>query len=46
MQDQSKILVWGACNFEKMLKMGLSNVVDVFRSPKNLTKGDTDPKYA
>ena len=43
MQDQSKILVWGACNFEKMPKnQGLECCG---RLSKNQTKGDWDLKY-
>ena len=46
MQIQSKILVWGAWNFEKMPKTGLPNVADVYsKSSKNQTKGDRDLKY-
>ena len=46
MQIQSKILVWGAWNFEKMPKTGLQKVVDVYsKSSKNQTKGDRDLKY-
>ena len=41
-----KILVWGAYNFEKMPKMGLPNVADVYlKSCKNQTNGDRDLKY-
>ena len=46
MQTDSKILVWGVFNFEKMPKTGLWNVADVYlKTSKNQTKGDTDPKY-
>ena len=41
-----KILVWGACNFEKMPKTVLQNVADVYlKSHKNRTSGDGDLKY-
>ena len=46
MQIQSKILAWGACNIQKMPKIGLLNVTDVYlRSSKNQSKGDRDLKY-
>ena len=48
MQIKSKILVWDACNFEKVPKMGLRNwnVTNVYlKSCKNYTKGDRDIKY-
>ena len=46
MQTKSKILVWDACNFEKVAKMGLRNVTDVYlKYCKNYTKGDRDLKY-
>ena len=46
MKIQSKILVWGAWNFEKMPKTGLPNVADVYsKSSKNQTKDDRDLKY-
>ena len=46
MLSHSKILVWGASNFEKMPKMGFLIVVDVYsKSCKNQTKGDKDLKY-
>ena len=42
----SKIFVWGAYNFEKMLKTGFRNAADVnLKSSKNQTNGDRDLKY-
>ena len=38
MLTHPEILVWGACNFEKMPKTGLRNVADVYlKSRKNQT---------
>ena len=46
MLTHPKILVWGAYNFEKMPKMGLRNVADVYsKSSKNQTNGNRDLKY-
>ena len=46
MLTNPKILVWGACNFEKNAKTGLRNVPDVYlKSCKNLNNGDRDLKY-
>ena len=46
MQTDSKILVWGAFNFEKMPKTGFWNVANVYsKTSKNQTKGDRDLKY-
>ena len=46
MQNQLKILIKGACNFEKMPKMGFPNVTDEYsKSCKNQTNGDRDLKY-
>ena len=46
METQSKIFVWGCCNFEKVLKTGFWNGADVYsKSSKNQTKGDRDLKY-
>ena len=47
MLTHTKIFVWGAYNFEKMPKMGLRNVADVYsKSRKNQTNGDRDLKYS
>ena len=46
MLTHSKILVPGAYKFEKMPKMGLQNIADVYsKSRKNQTNGDRDLKY-
>ena len=46
MQTDSKILVWGAFNFEKRPKKGFRIVADGYsKSCKNQTKGDRDLKY-
>ena len=46
MLTHPKNLVWGASNFEEMLKNGLRNVADVYlKSCKNQTNGDRDFKY-
>ena len=47
MHNHSKIMVRGACNFEKMPKSGFLNVGDVYsKSCENhQTKGDRDLKY-
>ena len=46
MLTHSKILVWGAYNFEQMSKTGFRNVVDVYsKSRKIQTNGDSDLKY-
>ena len=46
MLTNPKLLVWGACNFEKMPKTGLRNIPDVYlTSCKNLNIGDRDLKY-
>ena len=46
MKTQSKILVCGACNFEKMAKIGFQKVGDVYLgSNKNQIKGHKDLKY-
>ena len=47
MQTQFKIVVWGACNFEKMPKTSFGNVGDVhYKSSKNQTDGERDLKYS
>ena len=39
MRDQSKILVWGAFNFEKMPKTAFWSVADIYsKSPKTKLK--------
>ena len=46
MLTHPKNLVWGASNFEEMLKNGLRNVADVYlKSLKNQTNDDRDLKY-
>ena len=46
MQTDSKILVWGAFNFEKMPKTGFWNVADIYlKTFENQTKGYRDLKY-
>ena len=46
MLTPSKIVVWGAYNFEKMTKIGFRNVVDVYvKSLKNHTYSDRGLKY-
>ena len=46
MLTHSKILVWGAFNFQKSPKTGFQNVADVYlKACKNQTNGDRDLKY-
>ena len=46
MHNHSKIMVGGACNFQKIPKTGFWNVGDVYsKSCKHKTKGDRDLKY-
>ena len=46
MLTHSKILVWGALNFEKLPKTGFRNVADMYsKACKNQTNGDRDLKY-
>ena len=46
MLTHPKNLVWGASNFEEMLKNGLRNVADVYlKSCKNQSKGGRYLKY-
>ena len=46
MLTHSKILVWGAYNFEKMPKTGFRNGAGVFsKSCRNQTKGHRNLKY-
>ena len=45
MRDQSKILVWGAFNFEKVPKTAFWSAADInSKSSKNQTKGGRDLK--
>ena len=46
MQDQTKILVWGTFNLEKIPNTAFWNVADIYsKSSKNLKKGDRDLNY-